>query len=307
MSRAAAILLLAVLLPIVAPAPANTLPLTPPPDPPAATLTLHPPGTRGADATRADAIDGAAEKSGRQPKRAAVKMAAVKRPAFERAAFDGAAVRRTAVAAGPIEAAGAGTREDADADADTAAAAAAAADKDEGMGVRVGAEVEPDGGAIGSGLWLWPTAGPRVIHRGYSAPATRYASGHRGIDLAIAGPVLAPADGVVHFAGIVVDRPVLSIMHEGGYLSSYEPVTTVLHKGDVVSRGEAIGEVSDADQIDQNATIGDRAPPVRATTGHCARSCLHFGLRLNGEYLSPLVLLGAIPRSVLLPTRRLHD
>src|SRR5690606_24009243 len=62
-------------------------------------------------------------------------------------------------------------------------------------------------------LWSWPTAAPHPIARPFLAPATPYASGHRGIDVrAAAGDeVHAPADGIVHFAGVVVDRPVLSI------------------------------------------------------------------------------------------------
>ena len=88
----------------------------------------------------------------------------------------------------------------------------------------------------------------------------------------------------MHFVGFVVDRPVLSIEHAGGLLSSYEPVTSSLSKGDPVARGQPIGEL---------------------LPGHCARPCLHFGVRLAGDYVSPLLLLGGVPRAVLLPTRGL--
>jgi murein DD-endopeptidase MepM/ murein hydrolase activator NlpD len=143
---------------------------------------------------------------------------------------------------------------------------------------------EPDA-ASASQRWDWPTDGAHVILRPFTAPATRYGAGHRGIDIDASGPVVAPADGVIHFAGTVVDRAVVSIAHADGYLSSYEPVTTTLARGDTVRRGQVIGEVS--------------------TTGsaHCGSPCLHFGVRLDGEYLSPLMLVGAVPRSVLLPTR----
>ncbi|CAN5531629.1 hypothetical protein BH10ACT7_BH10ACT7_05080 [soil metagenome] len=131
--------------------------------------------------------------------------------------------------------------------------------------------------------WRWPVDTPHPVVRPYIAPASPYAPGHRGIDIAApAGTVYAPAGGTVHFAGTVVDRPVLSIRHSGGLLSSYEPVTTSLHAGDGVARGQVIGSVS---------------------SGHCASACLHFGVRLHGEYISPLSLLGEIPRAVLLPTR----
>ena len=131
-------------------------------------------------------------------------------------------------------------------------------------------------------IWAWPVAPPHPIVRPYLAPATAFAAGHRGIDVAAAGgaTVYAPDDGVVHFAGVVVDRPVLSIDHGGGVLSSYEPVTTDLVDGDAVRRGQAIGALE---------------------AGHCASPCLHFGVRVDGAYVSPLLFLGGQPRAVLLP------
>ena len=83
---------------------------------------------------------------------------------------------------------------------------------------------------------------------------------------------------------MVVDRPVLSIQHADGLVSSYEPVRSELPPGTPVRRGEAVG---------------------RLLPGHCASVCLHFGVRLHGQYVSPLNYLGGIPRSVLLPTRPL--
>jgi len=99
------------------------------------------------------------------------------------------------------------------------------------------------------------------------------------------GAVYAPATGVVHFAGVVVDRPVLSIRHGDGLLSSFEPVTTELVAGDHVQRGDQVGTLE---------------------PGHCSTPCLHFGVRRNGDYVSPFNYLGGIPHSVLLPTRALR-
>ncbi len=134
--------------------------------------------------------------------------------------------------------------------------------------------------------WSWPLGPPRTVVRDFEAPPSPYEAGHRGIDLrAAAGTeVLATEDGVVHFAGVVVDRPVLSIRHADGLLSSFEPVETELVEGDGVRVGEVIGTVADG--------------------GHCAGGCLHVGARLDGtEYVSPLLFLGGVPRAVLLPTR----
>ncbi len=134
--------------------------------------------------------------------------------------------------------------------------------------------------------WEWPIAAPHPIVRPFIAPPTPYSAGHRGIDIGTAPetPVVAPADGIVHFAGVVVDRPVLSLRHAGGLISSFEPVTSELVEGADVTRGSVIGALA---------------------AGHCSTPCLHFGVRLHGEYVSPLNYLGGIPPSVLLPTRPL--
>lgn len=171
--------------------------------------------------------------------------------------------------------------------------------------------VSPDGrpaaGTAGAApLWLWPVGPPQVVTRPFIAPATTYAAGHRGIDIrveagaglgTVGGPgaglgpeVVAPADGVVHFVGTVVDRPVLSLRHPGGLISSFEPVQSGLVAGRPVSAGDVVGVVR----------VGAAMP------AHCPTPCLHFGVRLHGEYVSPLNFLGGIERSVLLPTRPLR-
>jgi murein DD-endopeptidase MepM/ murein hydrolase activator NlpD len=138
--------------------------------------------------------------------------------------------------------------------------------------------------AAAAASWAWPVDAPHAISRPFIAPATPYSAGHRGIDIrAPIGVVYAPTAGVVSFVGVVVDRPVVSIRHPGGLVTSYEPVESALAAGEPVRRGDVIGFV-----------VG----------GHCASPCLHFGVRLNGQYVSPLNYLGGLPHSVLLPTRR---
>jgi len=133
------------------------------------------------------------------------------------------------------------------------------------------------------GSWSWPVSGAHALARPYIAPAGPYAPGHRGIDIRAPAEasVLAPDDGVVHFAGFVVDRPVLSIVHADGVLSSFEPVQTDLVAGDRVTRGQVIGTL---------------------LPGHCASPCLHLGARVDGEYVNPLLFLGGVGWSVLYPT-----
>jgi murein DD-endopeptidase MepM/ murein hydrolase activator NlpD len=132
--------------------------------------------------------------------------------------------------------------------------------------------------------WDWPVAPPRTIVRPFIAPESEYGPGHRGIDIAstAGADIRSPADGVVHFSGMVAGRPVLSIEHDGALISSFEPVMSELTAGTPVQRGELVGQL---------------AP------GHCDRVCVHFGVRLHGQYVSPLNYLGGVARSILLPTR----
>lgn len=137
-----------------------------------------------------------------------------------------------------------------------------------------------------SQTWGWPVSPPHQLQRPFEAPSTPFAAGHRGIDVtATQGePVLAAADGVVSFAGVVVDRPVVSVRHGDGLVSSVEPVLAAVSAGAEVHSGEAIGVV--------------------ASGGHCDGRCVHFGVRLYGEYVNPLALLGTLERAVLLPLGR---
>jgi murein DD-endopeptidase MepM/ murein hydrolase activator NlpD len=127
---------------------------------------------------------------------------------------------------------------------------------------------------------------PGGVLRAFDPPAVRWGSGHRGVDLAAtAGDVVrAPAAGVVAFAGSVAGRRVLTLQHDDGLRSSFEPVSTDLHVGDRVRQGDAVGTLDDA-----------------GTGGHCLpRSCLHWGVRRGETYLDPMALV-AIDPIVLLP------
>lgn len=129
--------------------------------------------------------------------------------------------------------------------------------------------------------WRWPIPS-HVVVGPYLAPATPYGPGHRGIDIAGAAgePVRAVDAGTVRFAGVVVDRPVRSITHAGGLISTYEPVVATVRAGDPVTAGQRIG---------------------RLEPGHCAIACLHLGARLGEGYLNPMLFLGGLEYSVLWP------
>lgn len=133
----------------------------------------------------------------------------------------------------------------------------------------------------GGTLWAPPLGPPLRVAEQFRAPPNPYAAGHRGLDVAaLTGmPVLAPASGVVTFAGTVVDRPLLSIRVDEHTIMSLEPVTTELLEGARVSRGVEVGTV--------------------AAGGHCAARCLHLGVRVEGEYVNPLRFFAGRPK--LLP------
>jgi murein DD-endopeptidase MepM/ murein hydrolase activator NlpD len=139
----------------------------------------------------------------------------------------------------------------------------------------------PEDGATSS-RWTWPLE-PFSLERPFEAPAHRYASGHRGVDVRAMGvlTVRAPAGGVVAFAGRVVDRDVLTIDHGGGLVTTLEPVTSALSPGEPVAAGDTVGELS----------VG----------GHTEPGALHIGVRMDGEYINPMTLFGEVPRAVLLP------
>jgi len=131
--------------------------------------------------------------------------------------------------------------------------------------------------------WRWPVDGVRHVSAPFRAPAHRYGAGHRGLDLSasIGAEVRSPADGVVAFVGTVVDRQLLTIAHDDGYVSTLEPVVSTLAPGAVVHEGDVVGRTD----------VG----------GHTAAGDVHLGVRLDGDYINPLLLLGEVPRAVLLP------
>lgn len=121
----------------------------------------------------------------------------------------------------------------------------------------------------------WPVGTRPAVVRGWEPPATAYARGHRGVDLAApaGAPVRAVAAGQVSFAGRVAGRGVVSVELAGTDLrTTYEPVRAAVRKGDEVTAGQVVGE-------------------VEPTGSHCPVTCLHWGLLRGRAYLDPLSLL----------------
>jgi murein DD-endopeptidase MepM/ murein hydrolase activator NlpD len=130
--------------------------------------------------------------------------------------------------------------------------------------------------ALPNGTWSWPVSGPVI--RGFDPPDTPFGAGHRGIDIAVAPgtPILAPEAGTVSFAGRVGGELFVTIVHGGGLSSTYSWISAAaVRKGDVVSWGQTIGATG---------------------TGHPGASVphLHFGVKLDGEYVDPSELLAPL-------------
>jgi len=130
----------------------------------------------------------------------------------------------------------------------------------------------------------WPLRpGTPALTRAFDAPTRDWQSGHRGVDLAGSPgqPVYAAAAGIVVFAGVLADRPVVSVQHAGGLRTSYEPVQAAVRAGQ---------------QVDASSGLG------RLVTGHAGcpvAACLHWGAMWGpaqrAQYVDPLGLLAAMP------------
>ncbi|MFJ2618986.1 M23 family metallopeptidase [Glutamicibacter sp. NPDC087344] len=131
--------------------------------------------------------------------------------------------------------------------------------------------------------WQWPLAGEPAILIPFDKPEQKWLAGHRGVDLQASegASVLAPQRGKVAFRSTVVDRPVLVIDHGSGFVSSLEPVSSELAVGTWIEAGDNVGAV--------------------ATGAHCSKRCLHWGVRFDGKYIDPALLIRDLRPSILLP------
>ena len=150
--------------------------------------------------------------------------------------------------------------------------------------------------AIDKQAWLLPISpdakGQIHLLSPYRQPNSDYSAGHRGVDyrVALGEQIIAPADGIIAFAGQVANRQLMTIKHSEGLVSELEPVCALSPVGTRVELGQLIAHVCN---------------DLPGYIWHCPEVCLHFSLRSNGRYLSPLALIGGLSPSRLLPLGRI--
>lgn len=129
--------------------------------------------------------------------------------------------------------------------------------------------------APASGPWRSPVGALDLLTR-FDPPPEPWLPGHRGVDLAAGHslPVTAAGAGTVVFADDLAGRGVVSIVHDNGLRTTYEPVEPLVAAGETVTAGQTIGHLQP----------GHASCPGQA--------CLHLGLKRGPLYLDPMLLFG---------------
>jgi len=154
-----------------------------------------------------------------------------------------------------------------------------------------GRQLVADGAvAAPAGRWRLPVLGedtqdfgptPYYFEPGMTYGGVYYPHFHDGTDIAVAWgtPVLAPARGVVVFAGTMGDGAgVVVIAHDEGLVSMYAHLENrvfpeAVKAGDTVQAGDRIGNVG--------------------LTGMTTGTHLHWSVWRNGELIDPLSMIGS--------------
>lgn len=139
--------------------------------------------------------------------------------------------------------------------------------------------------------WITPLAAPIQVVNQFRQPSSDYSAGHRGVDyhVQLGQSILSPTDASIYFQGQVVNRQVITLRNSQGLLLEFEPACSKLSTGADLSPGQAFGVVCE---------------PLAEYVQHCSKlRCLHFSVRREQRYISPLALIGGLNPSRLLPYR----
>jgi murein DD-endopeptidase MepM/ murein hydrolase activator NlpD len=126
-----------------------------------------------------------------------------------------------------------------------------------------------------------PPVTPPVVLRPFAPAVHAWLPAHRGVDLQArrGQAVVAPRHGKVVFAAQIAGRPVM-VVKSKSVRFTLEPVRALVSVGTRVSPQQRIGRVGRG--------------------GHCDQRCLHWGAKVDGEYVDPLAFLPS-RRPVLKP------
>lgn len=127
----------------------------------------------------------------------------------------------------------------------------------------------PEGGAIGSGYFVWPAAN-------HSISGNDYWSGHLGLDIAAAAgaPIYASDNGVVVYAAPIGGGygNMIMIDHQNGFHTLYAHLSSInVNCGASVYQGQLIG--------------------LSGSTGNSTGPHLHFEIRQFGAFINPWYVL----------------
>lgn len=128
----------------------------------------------------------------------------------------------------------------------------------------------PPSGFVGP---VTKTTSPGQVLKGFAKPAKNWLPGHRGVDLkaTLGDPIFAAGSGTVLYVGTIAGTPVVSIEHDAGLRTTYQPVFATVTQGDAVAAGDLIGTL---------------APTKPSEPG------LHWGAKYGADdYINPLSLL----------------
>lgn len=148
---------------------------------------------------------------------------------------------------------------------------------------------------IEDGNLLWPAPGYYQINSHYGkrkAPTGGASTYHKGIDIGIpqGEPLVAVTDGEITFTDFLGGGGyTITLTDSNGVKYSYchtDP-TYIVEEGQNVKKGQVIGYVGPKyvyGVIGNQYKDSNGLPTNGATTG----PHLHFGMRINGEYVNPL-------------------
>ncbi|PVG82665.1 M23 family peptidase [Nocardioides gansuensis] len=143
--------------------------------------------------------------------------------------------------------------------------------------------VAPPARAAEHPVGSWPLSPEPDVVAGFDPPADPWGEGHRGVDLAghVGQVVSAARPGVVAFAGRIAGKGVVTVAHDDGTRTTYEPVAAIVGRGDLVAEGAPLGR-------------------LEVAFSHCfPAACLHWGWLRGETYLDPLLLVGGGPVRLL--------